>query len=76
MSPLETENFQIKKTSDIFQISAQNLDCWYSLDLPRRGISNEYHNLGFLSRNRKNNVYPCIYQFYYLKMGFKGVKII
>ena len=26
----------------IFLISAQNIDCWYSLELPRRGGSNEY----------------------------------
>ena len=30
----------------------------------------------FLSRNKKNNVYPCKLQFYYRKGGFKGVKII
>ena len=30
----------------------------------------------FLSRNKTNNVYPCKPQFYYIKMGFKGVKII
>ena len=30
----------------------------------------------FLSKNKKNNVYPCKPQFYYIKMGFKGVKII
>ena len=29
-----------------------------------------------LSRNKKNNVYPCKPQFYYRKVGFKGVKII
>ena len=40
------ENFQIKK-SDIFHISAQNIDCGYSLEPPRRGGSNEYHNLCF-----------------------------
>ena len=28
----------------------------------------------FLSRNKKNNVYPCKPQFYYIKMGFEGVK--
>ena len=28
----------------------------------------------FLSRNKKNNVYPCKPQFYYIKVGFKGVK--
>ena len=26
----------------IFLISAQNMDCWYSLEPPRRGGSNEY----------------------------------
>ena len=30
------------KNSDIFHISAQNIDCGYSLELPRRGSSNEY----------------------------------
>ena len=35
------ENFQIKNT-DMFQISAQNIDCEYSLEPPRRGGSNEY----------------------------------
>ena len=29
-----------------------------------------------LSRNKKNNAYPCKPQFYYIKVGFKGVKII
>ena len=28
-----------------------------------------------LSRNKKNNVYPCKPQFYYIKMGFKGVSV-
>ena len=30
----------------------------------------------FLSRNKRNNVHPCKPQFYYIKVGFKGVKII
>ena len=30
----------------------------------------------FLSRIKKNNVYPCEPQFYYIKVGFKGVEII
>ena len=30
----------------------------------------------FLSGNKKNNVYPYKPQFYYIKVGFKGVKII
>ena len=67
--------FQIKN-SDIFYISAQNIDCGYSLEPPRRGGSNEYPQSMFLSRNKKNNVYPCKPRFYYIKMGFEGVKII
>ena len=48
----KNENFQIKKKkSDIFHISAQNIDCWYSLEQPRRGGSNEYPQSMFLSRN-------------------------
>ena len=46
ISPRKNENFQIKK-SEIFHISAQNIDCGYSLELPRRDGSNEYHNLCF-----------------------------
>ena len=30
------------KNYDIFHISAQNIDCGYSLEPPRRGGSNEY----------------------------------
>ena len=64
------------KNSDIFHISAQTLDCGYSLEPPRRGGSNEYPQSMFLNRNKKNNVYPCKPQFYYIKARFKGVKII
>ena len=39
--PPKNENFQIKN-SDIFHISAQNIDCGYSLELPQPGSSNEY----------------------------------
>ena len=60
--------FSDKKTVIFFHISAQNIDCGYSLEPPRRSM--------FLSRNKKNNVYPCKPQFYYIKVGFKGVKII
>ena len=73
--PPKNEYFQMKN-SDIFHISAQNIDCGYSLEPPRRGGSNEYPQSMFLSRNQKNNVYPCKPQFYYIKVGFKGVKII
>ena len=62
------------KNSDIFHISAQNIDCWYSLEY--RGGSNEYPQSMFLKRNREIYVYPCKPQFYYIKAGFKWVKII
>ena len=63
------------KNSDIFHIPAQNIDFEYSLETPRRGGSNKYPQ-PILSRNKKNNVYPCKPQFYYIKVGFKGVRII
>ena len=63
------------KNSDIFHSSAPNIDCWCSLEPPRRGGSNEYSQSMFLSRNKQNNVYPCKPQFYYIKVGFKGVKL-
>ena len=57
-------NLQIK-ISDIFRISSQNIDCGYSLEPPRRGGSNEYHNLCFWAEIRKNSVYPYKPQFYF-----------
>ena len=65
-SPPKKENFQMKNS--IIRISAQNIDCGYSLEL--------YPQSMFSSRNKKNNVYPCKPQFYCIKVGFKGVKII
>ena len=55
------ENFTSKNQKcsdeklDIFRISAQNIDCGYSLEPP--------------------HVYPCKPQFYYIKVGFTGVKL-
>ena len=54
----------------------KNIDCGYSLEPPRRGGSNEYPQSMFMSRNKKNYAYTCKPQFYYIKVGFKGVKII
>ena len=64
------------KTSGSFQISAQNINCGYLLEPPRRGDSNEYPQYMLLSRNKKINVYPCKPQFYCIKVGFKCVKTI
>ena len=47
-----TKNWKFSdKNSEIFHISAQNIDCGYSLEPPRRGCSNEYPQSMFLSRN-------------------------
>ena len=71
--PPKNENFQIK-ISDIFHISALHIDCGHALEPPRR-VTGTPQSM-FLSRNKKNNVYTCKPQFYYIKVGFKGFKII
>ena len=50
--PPKNEKFQVKK-SDIFQDSAQNIDCGYSLEPPRRGGSNEHPQSMFWAEIRK-----------------------
>ena len=73
ISPPETDS---DKNTDIFHISTQNIDIGHSLEPPLRGGSNEYTQSMFLSSNKKSNAYPWKLQFYYIKVGFKGVKII
>ena len=41
------------KNSKFFHISAQNIDCGYSLEPPRRGGSNEYPQSMFWAEKRK-----------------------
>ena len=55
MENFTSTNWKIsnKKNWYIFHISAQNIDCGYSLEPPLRGGSNEYHNLCFLAKIRK-----------------------
>ena len=72
--PSKNENFQMKNSSS-FHIVALNIDCGYSLEPPRRGGSNKYPQSMFLSRNKKNNVYPCKLQFYHIKLGLRGSKL-
>ena len=60
-------NFQMKNC-DIFLIFAQNIDCGYTLEPPQTST----HNLCFGAKIRKN-VNPCKPQFYYMKVGCKGV---
>ena len=49
----KTENVQIKN-SDIVHVSAQNIDCGYSLELPGGGDSKEYPQSMFLRKNVHN----------------------
>ena len=41
-----------QKIVDIFLIFAQNIDCVYTLEAPRRGGSNEYLQSMFWSKNK------------------------
>ena len=71
ISPSITERFQIKILI-FFHISAQNIDCGYKLEPPRRGGSNGKPQSMFLSRNKKNNEYPYKPLFHNITVGFKG----
>ena len=54
------KNFTTKKWkfSDILHISAQDIDCGYSLELPHWGSSNEYPQSVFLAEIRKIKYTP------------------
>ena len=58
------------KNSDIFHISAQNIDCGYSLEPPRRGGSNECPQSMFLAEIRKIMYTPVNLSFT-IKSGVK-----
>ena len=57
-SAVKIENFQ-QKVFDIFLIFAQNIDCGYTLELPRRSGSNEYPQSMFWSKNKTNRYTPA-----------------
>ena len=57
---VKNENFQ-QKFFDIFLIFAQNIDCRYTLEPPRRGGSNEYQQSMFWSKKIRNNKHIPIY---------------
>ena len=69
------EKFQIKILI-FFLYLLKNIDCGYSLEPPRRGGSNEYPQSMFWAEIWKKKIYACKPQFYYIKVGFKGVNII
>ena len=64
-------NFRRKKLN-MFNIFAQNIDCGYTLELPRRGGSNEYPQCMFWTKNKKIRYTPANSQFFYIKVGLKG----
>ena len=54
----------------IFLISVQNIDCGYSLEPPRRGHPNEYHNLCFEQKYENIRVFLSeIFQFLEVKFS-------
>ena len=55
---LKIENFRLK-IFNIFLIFAQNIDCGFTLEPPRRGGSNEYPQSMFWSKNKKNRYTPA-----------------
>ena len=57
-SVVKIENFQYK-IFNIFLIFAQNIDCGYTLEPPRRGGSNEHPQSMFWSKNKKNRPTPA-----------------
>ena len=60
----KNNNFQMKN-GDSFLIFVQNIDCVYTLEPPLKST----HNLCFRAKICK----PCKPQFYYIKVGCKGV---
>ena len=72
----KNDNFHWK----IFDIFAQNIDCGYTLEPPlphvrtSEAVLTSTHNLCFGAKIRKIDI-PCIPQFFYIKVGFKGVFI-
>ena len=66
--------FRLKK-SDIFHISAQNIDCGYSLEPPRWGGSNEYQQSMFWAEIRKIMYTPVNPSFTIKKWGLRGSKL-
>lgn len=65
-----------KKKNDIFLISAQNIGREDSIEPPLQDSSIGYRQHMVLSWYNKNIVYPLKLQFFCIKVGLKGDKII
>ena len=64
-----------EKKKDFFNSFAQNIDCGYTLEQPHQGGSNEYPQSMFWIKNKKNRYTRVKPQYYYMKVGLKGVFI-
>ena len=62
-----------QKNFDIFHIFAQNVDCGYTLEPPRRGGSNMYPQSMFWSKNKKKRYTPAYPSFTYTSGVLGGI---
>ena len=60
------------KKFDIFLIFAQNIDCGYTLEPPRRGVQTGTHNLCFGPKKKKNIGIPLHTPVLLCKSGVQG----
>ena len=60
------------KNSGSFHNSAQNIDCGYFLEPPRRAVLTSTHNLCFWAEIRKLMYTPVNPSFTVLKWGLRG----
>ena len=67
--------FSDKKKSDIFHISAQNIDCYYSLEPPRRCGSNKFPQYMFWAEIRKIMYTSVNPSFTIWKLDLRGSKL-
>ena len=61
-----------QKDVDVFIVFAQNIDCGYTIEPPRRGGSNKYQQSMFWIENKKSRYTLATPAFLY-KSGVKGV---
>ena len=66
------DNFQRIFFFYSFLIFAQNIDCGYTLEPPRRGGSNEYPQSVFWRKNKKNRYTPAYPSFAIKMWGSRG----
>ena len=74
ISPPKTEKNLIKN-SDILSYFCSKHRLWVLVRTASSWRFLRIPTIYVLIRNKKNNVYPCKPQFYYIKVGFKGSKM-